>query len=150
MSQFECSDRGFGFPRFEILSHCKPQFCDLQRSFLVMSGQRRLHVGRISALSRHSPLLSRYSPAFTIRQLSSFGSPRIRGSLRQCAHRRSMAVMQAIKVAASCPYRGGWPRRTMVPAPLIQLSFLFLRVNRVPVSLISFRNRFLALAPTIT
>ena len=37
-----------------------------------------------------------------------------------------------------------------LPAPSIQLSFLLLvRVNRVPVILISFRNRFLALAPTV-
>jgi len=35
-------------------------------------------------------------------------------------------------------------------APDIQLSFLLFRVNRVPVILISFRNRFLAFAPTIT
>ena len=34
--------------------------------------------------------------------------------------------------------------------PDIQLSFLLFRVNRVPVILISFRNRFLAFAPTIT
>jgi hypothetical protein len=33
---------------------------------------------------------------------------------------------------------------------VIRLSFLFLCVNRVPVILISFRDRFLALAPTIT
>ena len=30
-----------------------------------------------------------------------------------------------------------------------ELSFLFLRKNRVPIVLISFRNRFLALAPAI-
>src|SRR6476660_7296918 len=42
------------------------------------------------------------------------------------------------------------PRR--FNAPLIQLPLLLflLPVNRVPVILISFRNRFLALAPTIT
>ena len=38
-------------------------------------------------------------------------------------------------------------RRT---APLIQLSFFLFCVNRVPVILIGFRNRFLALAPAIT
>src|SRR4029453_2301325 len=34
--------------------------------------------------------------------------------------------------------------------PDIQLSFLLFRVNRVPIILISFRNRFLAFTPTIT
>jgi sigma-70-like protein len=66
----------------------------------------------------------------------------------------STTVTQAIKAAASC---GALSRRlarrtTTIPVPLIQLPlllFLF-RVNRVPVILISFRNRFLALAPTIT
>jgi hypothetical protein len=44
------------------------------------------------------------------------------------------------------PYRGGWPRRTAaIPAQLIKLPLL-LRLNRVPVILISFRNRFLAVA----
>ena len=44
------------------------------------------------------------------------------------------------------PYRGGWPRRTTATAQLIKLPLL-LRINSVPVILISFRNRFLALGP---
>ena len=35
-------------------------------------------------------------------------------------------------------------------APLLELSLFFLRENHVPVILISFRNRFLPLAPAIT
>ena len=43
------------------------------------------------------------------------------------------------------------PRRaTATPAPLLELSLFFLRENHVPVILISFRNRFLPLAPAIT
>jgi len=47
----------------------------------------------------------------------------------------------------------GWDARGHFPkgfaAQARQLSFLFLRVNRIPVGPIGFRNRFLTLAPTI-
>jgi hypothetical protein len=45
----------------------------------------------------------------------------------------------------------GWPTQTTaLAAPLIKLSFLLLCIDRVPVIPISLRNRFLALAPTVT
>ena len=48
------------------------------------------------------------------------------------------------------PKQGNAMRRDMaIPAPLLELSLFFLRENRVPVILISFGNRFLALAPAI-
>ena len=49
------------------------------------------------------------------------------------------------------PRRIVWPRwATATPALSRELSLLFLRENHVPVILIGFRNRFLALAPSIT
>ncbi len=72
------------------------------------------------------------------------------GSARQGM--RSTTVTQAVKVAASCTAlsRRRARRTTAISVTLIHLPLLLFRVNRVPVIPISFRNRFLALAPTIT
>src|SRR4029453_5253741 len=97
------------------------------------------------------PRFGRYGPC-----LKAF-HPRksLRGLLRK---RRQAGSIPAVKHGLMTAGESATPNSTKRPrtcprskcGPDIQLSFLLFRVNRVPVILISFRNRFLAFTPTIT